>query len=90
MKNTKLIDFIRAFRILVLVFAGVLVFYNCKSGTISEEKNAENDISVLKINLEPEYQLIHGFGASDAWSCQFIGKIGRMKKRIKWPIYFSV
>ena len=37
----------------------------------------------VKINLEKEAQTISGFGASDAWGCQFTGKFWPLQKRIK-------
>ena len=39
-----------------------------------------NAAEYLEITLDPstEYQTIHGFGASDAWSTQFVGK--------NWPV----
>lgn len=38
---------------------------------------------VLKVRVEPEtkYQVIDGFGASDAWQCQFVGKNWPLAKR---------
>ena len=42
-------------------------------------KGQDSAISV-KINLSKSYQHINNFGASDAWSCQFIGNWPDEKK----------
>ncbi len=44
--------------------------------------NAQND-SVIKISANPTftYQTIDGFGASDAWRCQFVGENWPLSKR---------
>ena len=43
------------------------------------------DKNILKISTNPEviYQTIDGFGASDAWSAQFLGKNWPIEKRTK-------
>lgn len=35
----------------------------------------------IKINLRDEKQVIHSFGASDAWTCQFVGENWPIEKR---------
>lgn len=42
----------------------------------------KDDVDVI-IQLHPEitYQTIHSFGASDAWSCQFVGKHWPLEKK---------
>ena len=46
------------------------------SGCKKNEDNPDQGAQYLEItvNGNVERQVIHGFGASDAWSCQFIGK----------------
>jgi O-glycosyl hydrolase len=41
----------------------------------------DNDLLELTIEVGSSHQTIHGFGASDAWSCQFIGKHWPVEKR---------
>ncbi|MCT4587793.1 MAG: hypothetical protein N4A71_08225 [Carboxylicivirga sp.] len=51
-----------------------LIFFACSTNQYEADKQESNEkpasISILP---EKEYQLVHGFGASDAWSCQFVG-----------------
>ncbi|WMI65711.1 glycoside hydrolase [Aestuariibaculum sp. YM273] len=42
--------------------------------TFAQSIHFEEDILKLKINSEKTFQTIHNFGASDAWSTQFVGK----------------
>ncbi|SHJ18968.1 O-Glycosyl hydrolase [Tangfeifania diversioriginum] len=51
-----------------LLFA---VFFSCTTGN----DNSFSEESAVEVTLKPEvtYQEIHNFGASDAWSCQFVG-----------------
>jgi O-glycosyl hydrolase len=44
-------------------------------------KKPENKEYHLKVNSSVQYQTIDGFGASDAWRCQFVGKNWPLKKR---------
>ncbi|MGF1584778.1 MAG: glycoside hydrolase [Bacteroidales bacterium] len=43
--------------------------------------NQDNDILKLTIEAGESHQTIHSFGASDAWSCQFIGKYWPQEKK---------
>ncbi len=56
------------------------LFYECKSPSANpiDENIDEPDAIELKIDTEIRFQTIHSFGASDAWSVQFVGK--------NWPI----
>ncbi|MBK3516871.1 glycoside hydrolase [Carboxylicivirga marina] len=52
------------------------------------QKNDEGkpvDSSVLKLTIQADAtrQTIHGFGASDAWSCQFVGKNWPENKKVQ-------
>ena len=54
-----------------LIFA-ILSFSGCNK----EDNSDEGGAKYLEITVQgnAERQVIHGFGASDAWSCQFVGK----------------
>jgi O-glycosyl hydrolase len=67
---------IKQMRILTSVLAFLLSIHACNKETPPGNEQRE----YLTIQLEPEtqYQAVHSFGASDAWSCQFIGK--------NWPV----
>ncbi|WP_120272064.1 glycoside hydrolase [Mangrovibacterium diazotrophicum] len=56
---------------LFFAFVGLL---NCSAG-ISEDNDESENESPLVYTLKPnqEYQTVQGFGASDAWACQFVG-----------------
>jgi len=60
--------------VIILLFVGIMIS-GCK-----EEDNPPTGATHLEltINANQQFQTMHGFGASDAWSCQFIGK--------NWPI----
>ncbi|WP_291862403.1 glycoside hydrolase [Marinilabilia sp.] len=51
-----------------LLLSGIFLWMNFG---VSGQKNEK---VLIKINAEKEYQVIHSFGASDAWRCQFVGK----------------
>ena len=40
-------------------------------------------VETVRVRIDPEvsYQTIDGFGASDAWRCQFVGKNWPLEKR---------
>jgi O-glycosyl hydrolase len=61
---------------IVYVFSSVLV-----SLLVSENANAQK--LKVDINKNQVFQTIDGFGASDAWRCQFVGKNWPDKKREK-------
>jgi len=61
----------KVFRILLTV--GVVLGIGCSTPQAKEY--------TLKINPEIKYQTIDGFGASDAWRCQFVGKNWPVEKR---------
>lgn len=46
-------------------------------------KNGGNSVEILKleVDLKAPQQTIHGFGASDAWACQFVGKYWPEEKK---------
>ncbi|UOB17769.1 glycoside hydrolase [Abyssalbus ytuae] len=70
-----------------IVIIHILLFnFSCSNGSkdnqTDEENNNGKDKVVLQIDKNQVYQTIDNFGASDAWSCQFIGQ-WPMEKREK-------
>lgn len=61
----------RVFKIIisVLFFTICSLFISCAS-----KQNLNSDLSEIKIDLNQELQTMDGFGASDAWRCQMVGK----------------
>ncbi|MEI6865045.1 glycoside hydrolase [Flavicella sp.] len=53
---------------------------------------SSQDIETIKINIDTtiEYQTIHNFGASDAWSTQFVGNWTVIKKNQIADLLFSL
>jgi O-glycosyl hydrolase len=49
-----------------------IVFFRC-SNSDSPQNSTESNTSILTIHLNDKKQTIHNFGASDAWTCKFIG-----------------
>lgn len=60
-----------------LIFLGVIVL-SCSSEIDLAPPPVASAIRVIKIDLGQEVQIMDGFGASDAWRCQMVGK--------NWPI----
>lgn len=50
------------------------VFISCASKLESPPPPAYSDTKTMTIRLNKEQQIIDGFGASDAWRCQMVGK----------------
>jgi O-glycosyl hydrolase len=65
----------RVFSFLLLL----LLLTHCDSS--SREDSAQGETLVLTIDLQDRYQTVHNFGASDAWSTQFVGKNWPLEKR---------
>jgi len=61
----------------------LLVVFNTSCSIDSSDGGNGNGDEYLEITLKPDrvYQTIRGFGASDAWSTQFIGKNWPLTKR---------
>jgi O-glycosyl hydrolase len=57
-----------------------LEFFLLASVSMAGQKKS---ITNLDININEEYQVIHSFGASDAWRCQFVGKNWPESKKTK-------
>ncbi|GAB3662101.1 glycoside hydrolase family 30 protein [Echinicola sediminis] len=66
------------------------VFISCQSEG-GEKKPADEKAEVIHINVlqDETYQTIEHFGASDAWSCQFVGLWPDEKKRAIAELLFS-
>ncbi|MBD3181220.1 hypothetical protein GF312_02940 [Candidatus Poribacteria bacterium] len=64
------------------IHALYLVHLLCFSSVVASDTHAEIP-KKLKVNTSPEveYQTIDGFGASDAWRAQFVGKNWPIEKR---------
>lgn len=56
---------------LTFTLIGLLLINSCKAQNDPEIKDTTSPVFV--ISPEIEYQHIRGFGASDAWACQFVG-----------------
>lgn len=56
---------------IILICYTVLAF-SC-GGMVDHSEEIQTEITVT-LNPNIKYQTIHGFGASDAWSCQFVGR----------------
>lgn len=61
---------------ILYVFIIFIFLINCES-------KAQQQVSKININSKEIYQTIEGFGASDAWRCQFVGKNWPEQKRKK-------
>lgn len=79
MKNKKLYNVFAISLLLILIIAACS---NSNDDT-SEEGGGTTSSDYLTITLKPStvYQTIHSFGASDAWSTQFVGKNWPLAKR---------
>ncbi|MCG8696812.1 MAG: glycosyl hydrolase [Bacteroidales bacterium] len=55
-----------------------VVFVSCQTN----KTQIENDI-IVKVNPDKIYQVIDGFGASDAWRCQHLGRYWPQEKKEK-------
>ncbi len=59
---------------MILLLCCSFLLSSCNANSDEPEEPIENNPPVLTIHTLTEFQTIHGFGASDAWSCQFVGK----------------
>ncbi|UCS95806.1 xylanase [Echinicola marina] len=67
-----------------------MIVFSCNSEGREKQADPEKPV-VLKINANTSitYQTIEHFGASDAWSCQFVGLWPEEKKRAIAELLFS-
>jgi len=68
-------------KLFAIIIGFLLVHHSC-------EKKKDNEIPsdsfiTLSLNFNNQHQEIHSFGASDAWSTQFVGKNWPLEKREK-------
>ncbi len=80
MKNKKLYNVLAISLLLVLTIAACS---NSNDDDTSDNGGGTTSSDYLTITLKPStvYQTIHSFGASDAWSTQFVGKNWPLEKR---------
>ncbi len=62
----------------VILFLSMFVLVIAVSCSRDVRKDAQK---VLEINADEEFQVMHSFGASDAWRCQFVGANWPEKKK---------
>lgn len=74
-------------KILCLLFIVALLTLRCNS---QPENEGKNELIEIKINPEITFQTIDNFGASDAWSCQFVGKWPDEQRNRVADLLFSV
>lgn len=65
---------------LIFTLSGLLLFNSCKAQN-DPEINKKDPVFI--ISPETEFQKIQGFGASDAWACQFVGANWPDQKKIR-------
>ena len=63
-----------------LLFTSILQF-SCSSDNVEKSDSEISGIRELTINLDMSLQTMEGFGASDAWQCNNIGKNWPIEKR---------
>ncbi len=74
-------------RIAIFLTAFLLLYLSCKSQPGSGRNSETVDIVV---NPEVTFQTVHNFGASDAWSCQFVGNWPDVQKNKVADLLFSL
>lgn len=80
-KNLKL-EWMKQIKILLVVV--LCLNFDCiYSNEAVPGSSLSSDARIIKIELEKEMQTIDGFGASDAWRCQMVGKYWPIDKRNK-------
>jgi len=72
----------------LIVFAA---YASCGSSDVAKDKSAEIFTTTVNLNIDDAtvYQSIEHFGASDAWSCQFVGNWPDAKKNAIADLLFS-
>jgi O-glycosyl hydrolase len=75
------------FLLFISVFSSIAA---CAGDSIPNQSGTEN-ATITKISIDPSktYQTISHFGASDAWSCQFVGKWPDARKNGIADLLFS-
>ena len=67
--------------ILTSLFIASLLIIACSSDVDIPPAPVASNVREMKINLNQELQTMEGFGASDAWRTQFVGKNWPIEKR---------
>ena len=68
-------------KLFAIIVGFLLVNHACEKEKDNEVPS--NSFITLSLNLNDRHQVIHSFGASDAWSTQFVGKNWPLEKREK-------
>ena len=73
------------------VLLAVMALPSCSSGDTKKEAGTGVVITTVNLNIDDAttYQTIEHFGASDAWSCQFVGNWPDAKKTAMANLLFS-
>lgn len=68
---------------LILALMVVSVIQSCAKVNDTDTVDPDKESTTLEITIDTDtsYQTIHSFGASDAWSCQFVGENWPLSKR---------
>ncbi|MDR2916385.1 MAG: glycosyl hydrolase [Tannerella sp.] len=65
----------------VLIFGAILTFGACSSKTDRSSQSVSPEVRIMKVCFNQELQVMDGFGASDAWRCQMVGKYWPEEKK---------
>ena len=68
-------------KVLTSLFIASLLIFACSSDLDVPPPPVASNVREMKINLNQELQTMEGFGASDAWRTQFVGKNWPLEKR---------
>lgn len=64
-----------------IIIGLTVIFFACGSKVEIPSPSVPSETRVMKIDPEQELQIIDGFGASDAWRCQMVGKYWPEEKK---------
>ncbi|WP_346855733.1 glycoside hydrolase family 30 protein [uncultured Draconibacterium sp.] len=72
----------------ILILLSAVLFFSCSP----KNEKASGTESTLHVQINPEitFQTIHNFGASDAWSCQYVGNWPDEQKNKVADLLFSL
>jgi O-glycosyl hydrolase len=73
----------------LLITALVILGTSCSSSQDAADTGGQGTTLLLNIEDGTSYQSVEHFGASDAWSCQFVGKWPDVKKNAIADLLFS-
>jgi O-glycosyl hydrolase len=73
-----------------MLFVNLLIAVLLIACNINKESNQQEKPVEIHLNPEVTYQEIHNFGASDAWSCQFVGNWPDEQKNRIADLLFSL